>query len=74
MTRTHAPLPRLPVSEVLPDIAAGLACANRAVLSAPPGAGKTTLVPLFLLGQDWCSGVSSVGNSWPDCRLSHAPR
>ncbi len=25
----------------------------RAVLSAPPGAGKTTLVPLYLLGQAW---------------------
>jgi ATP-dependent helicase HrpB len=56
MTRTHAPLPRLPVSEVLPDIATALHASNRAVLSAPPGAGKTTLVPLFLLGQDWCSG------------------
>ncbi|OCJ17107.1 ATP-dependent helicase HrpB [Rhizobium sp. AC44/96] len=46
-------LPDLPVSHVLPDIAAALATRARAVLSAPPGAGKTTLVPLYLLDQDW---------------------
>ena len=46
-------LPVLPVSDVLEDIAAALADARRVVLSAPPGAGKTTLVPLYLLGQAW---------------------
>jgi len=46
-------LPQLPVSSVLRDIATGLAREGRAVLSAPPGAGKTTLVPLSLLDQDW---------------------
>src|SRR5689334_20075615 len=46
-------LPELPVSHVLPDIAEALASAGRAVLSAPPGAGKTTLVPLHLLGAPW---------------------
>ncbi|WP_259127016.1 MULTISPECIES: ATP-dependent helicase HrpB [unclassified Rhizobium] len=46
-------LPDLPVSDVLPDIGAALAAERRAVLSAPPGAGKTTLVPLYLLDQDW---------------------
>ncbi|QND16125.1 ATP-dependent helicase HrpB [Rhizobium leguminosarum bv. trifolii] len=48
-----ASLPELPVSHVLPAIAAALAAQRRAVLSAPPGAGKTTLVPLYLLGQAW---------------------
>ena len=43
----------LPVTEVLEDIAKALATDKRAVLSAPPGAGKTTLVPLHLLRQDW---------------------
>ncbi|MFK0386140.1 ATP-dependent helicase HrpB [Agrobacterium sp. NPDC090273] len=43
----------LPVTEVLEDIAKALAADRRAVLSAPPGAGKTTLVPLHLLQQDW---------------------
>ncbi|TWF46675.1 ATP-dependent helicase HrpB [Neorhizobium alkalisoli] len=49
-------LPRLPVSEVLGDIAAAFSSGVRAVLSAPPGAGKTTLVPLALLDEPWCSG------------------
>lgn len=57
MTRTPVPikteLPELPVSAVLGDIAQVLAAKKRAVLSAPPGAGKTTLVPLRLLHEDW---------------------
>ncbi|MDK4733525.1 ATP-dependent helicase HrpB [Rhizobium sp. CNPSo 3490] len=48
-----ASLPELPVSHVLPAVAAALAEQRRAVLSAPPGAGKTTLVPLYLLDQPW---------------------
>ncbi|SCB21160.1 ATP-dependent helicase HrpB [Rhizobium hainanense] len=44
-------MPELPVSHVLADIGAALASERRAVLSAPPGAGKTTLVPLYLLAQ-----------------------
>nr|WP_064247542.1 ATP-dependent helicase HrpB [Rhizobium leguminosarum]OAP94423.1 ATP-dependent helicase HrpB [Rhizobium leguminosarum] len=48
-----ASLPDLPVSDVLPAVGAALAEQRRAVLSAPPGAGKTTLVPLYLLGQGW---------------------
>ena len=47
------PLPRLPVSDVLAPLGAALAAGGRAVLSAPPGAGKTTLVPLFLLNAPW---------------------
>ncbi len=47
------PLPELPVSHVLPQIGAALEAERRAVLSAPPGAGKTTLVPLHLLGEAW---------------------
>ncbi|HEV7245483.1 MAG TPA: ATP-dependent helicase HrpB [Shinella sp.] len=46
-------LPHLPVTEALPTLGAALAAGTRAVLSAPPGAGKTTLVPLFLLGEAW---------------------
>ena len=46
-------MPELPVSHVLSDISAALGKEKRAVLSAPPGAGKTTLVPLHLLGQAW---------------------
>lgn len=39
----------LPIDAVLGDIAAALKTHNRAVLVAPPGAGKTTRVPLALL-------------------------
>lgn len=46
-------LPDLPVSVVLGDIADALGTTGRAVLSAPPGAGKTTLVPLHLLNETW---------------------
>jgi ATP-dependent helicase HrpB len=39
----------LPVTAILPDLAAALTRQGLAVLQAPPGAGKTTLVPLHLL-------------------------
>ena len=39
----------LPVREVLPDVVAALGRAANAVLEAPPGAGKTTALPLALL-------------------------
>ncbi|MCZ3380670.1 ATP-dependent helicase HrpB [Rhizobium sp. AG207R] len=51
MTYRVPSLPELPVSHVLADIGAALAEERRAVLSAPPGAGKTTLVPLYLLDE-----------------------
>lgn len=46
-------LPDLPVGAVLPAVGDALERAGRAVLAAPPGAGKTTLVPLHLLGAGW---------------------
>jgi ATP-dependent helicase HrpB len=46
----------LPVHEALPALKAQLAQSNAAVLVAPPGAGKTTVVPLELLGESWTSG------------------
>ncbi len=46
----------LPVDEVLPDLLALLAHGRNAVLQAPPGAGKTTRVPLALLDQSWLAG------------------
>jgi ATP-dependent helicase HrpB len=41
----------LPVTSVLPDLALALSARGMAVLQAPPGAGKTTLVPLDLLAR-----------------------
>ena len=43
----------LPIDAVLADLAAALARGNTAVLVAPPGAGKTTRVPLALLDEAW---------------------
>ena len=42
-----------PVDAVLGDLKAALARTNRAVLVAPPGAGKTTRVPPALLDAPW---------------------
>ena len=39
----------LPIDEALPALRAAVASAGMAVLQAPPGAGKTTRVPLDLL-------------------------
>ena len=49
-------LPRLPITDVLSSLGKALDLGTRAVLSAPPGAGKTTLVPLFLLEAGWRGG------------------
>ena len=43
----------LPIHAVLEPLKAALAAGNTAVLAAPPGAGKTTVVPLALLDQAW---------------------
>lgn len=43
----------LPVEEILPQLQAALVERTSAVLVAPPGAGKTTLVPLRLLDAAW---------------------
>ncbi len=46
----------LPVSAALPELKATFATQRAAVLEAPPGAGKTTLVPLALLDEPWARG------------------
>ena len=46
----------LPIDVVLDQLASTLAASNAAVLVAPPGAGKTTRVPLALLDAPWLKG------------------
>jgi ATP-dependent helicase HrpB len=48
-------LPQLPVTEALPALTAALREGSNAVLIAPPGAGKTTLVPLVLKDEPWAA-------------------
>ncbi len=43
----------LPVDAVLPELLAALDATGIAVLQAPPGSGKTTRVPLALVGRPW---------------------
>jgi len=43
----------LPIDDVMPDIRRALSVGGRLVLAAPPGAGKTTRVPLQLLDEEW---------------------
>ncbi len=49
-------LPRLPIVEALPALRAALLARREAVLQAPPGAGKSTVVPLALLEEPWARG------------------
>src|SRR3954471_2587905 len=46
----------LPIDAVLPDLLAALRQGTRALLIAPPGAGKTTRVAPALLAETWCYG------------------
>ena len=47
---------QLPIQAVVPAVRAALAGAGRCLLSAPPGSGKTTWVPLELLHEPWLAG------------------
>ena len=53
-------MPTLPIEAVLPELRQALAARNAAVLQAPPGAGKTTRVPLALLDEPWLAGKKIV--------------
>jgi ATP-dependent helicase HrpB len=50
----------LPIDAVLDDLAQTLDVRNAAVLVAPPGAGKTTRVPLALLDAPWARGKKII--------------
>lgn len=44
---------RLPVNDALPELKQALAAHSVVILSAPPGSGKTTTVPLALMHEPW---------------------
>jgi ATP-dependent helicase HrpB len=64
MPGTHVfvmpPSPDLPIHTVLPELLGRLNATPNLVLQAPPGAGKTTIVPLALLDQPWLEGRKIV--------------
>ncbi|NIQ94210.1 MAG: ATP-dependent helicase HrpB, partial [Desulfuromonadales bacterium] len=49
---------RLPIDSILPSLRQALEAQPAAVVQAPPGAGKTTRVPLALLDEPWLAGQS----------------
>jgi len=60
MSRRRPELPELPVLDALPALRAALGGSGRAVLAAPPGSGKTTVIPLALLDEPWLAGKKIV--------------
>ncbi|GAA6199516.1 ATP-dependent helicase HrpB [Aquicoccus sp. SU-CL01552] len=61
MCAAPAPSPALPIEAALPELLAALRDHGRAVLQAPPGAGKTTRVPLAMLEAGLGTGGDSTG-------------
>ncbi len=53
MRRPHRPVAEHPVDACLADLRAALSAHPAVILSAPPGSGKTTVVPPALLDEDW---------------------
>lgn len=47
---------QLPITAVVPDIRRHLTASNAVILQAPPGAGKSTFLPLQLLDEPWLDG------------------
>ena len=52
--------PHFPISALLPQVKDSLDLHPRLVLEAPPGAGKTTQVPLALLHAPWLGGQKII--------------
>jgi ATP-dependent helicase HrpB len=50
----------LPIDPALPELTSALRAAHAAVLVAPPGAGKTTRVPLVLAAEPWAAGKKLI--------------
>src|SRR5690606_31301263 len=50
----------LPVKSTVPELREVFQTGNAALLCAPPGAGKSTLVPLMLLNEPWLEGKKII--------------
>lgn len=62
----------LPIDALLPAITTSLSNHPRLILEAPPGAGKTTQVPLALLDAPWLNGRSII--LWNHAGSQHTMR
>ena len=51
---------QLPIQEIIPEIKKSLELNNTLILQAPPGAGKSTILPLQLLEEPWLKGKKIV--------------
>ncbi|MBS1950816.1 MAG: ATP-dependent helicase HrpB [Cytophagales bacterium] len=49
-----------PVTEILPQLRQKLVSGNTVILQAPPGAGKSTIVPLEVINEPWLSGKKII--------------
>jgi len=65
MSSAHEYADGLPIAALLPEVVSSLRAEPNLVLEAPPGAGKTTTVPLALLRDDG-AGVWSGGGDGGD--------
>src|SRR5215469_8742282 len=63
MTKGFMDSSALPIDAALPELTAVLRSNNAAVLVAPPGAGKTTRVPLVLAAEPWAQQRTQRGQS-----------
>ncbi len=50
----------LPVTEIIPQVREQLAKTNTLIVNAPPGAGKSTVLPLALLDEPWLEGKKII--------------
>jgi ATP-dependent helicase HrpB len=57
---TLVPAAALPVADILPALVQQLASAAQVILTAPPGAGKSTYLPLYLLQQPAFAGKKII--------------
>lgn len=51
---------QLPIHECIPELRKVLAASSIVILEAPPGAGKSTILPLELLNEGWLDGKKIV--------------
>jgi len=50
----------LPVKDIIPKVKEHLSKENTLIVSAPPGAGKSTLIPLALINEPWLNGKKTI--------------